>query len=101
MSTNKRLTRSTSDRTVAGVCGGLGEYFGVDPTFIRLGFALLAVLGGPGVLLYIILWIVMPEGRDTDFEWEDYDNGIVIEEPMDFEGAPKVKNTEKLKNDDL
>jgi phage shock protein PspC (stress-responsive transcriptional regulator) len=57
----KRLTRSTNNRMIGGVCGGIAEYFNVDPTLVRLAFVLLAMFGGPGILLYIILWIVMPE----------------------------------------
>jgi phage shock protein C len=57
----KKLYRSNSDKMIAGVCGGLGQYFGVDPTLIRLIFALLVVFGvGSGIVLYIILAIVMP-----------------------------------------
>ena len=57
----KKLYRSNTDKMVAGVCGGLGKYFGVDSTVIRLIFALLVVFGvGSGLLLYIILAIVMP-----------------------------------------
>ncbi|HIH74535.1 MAG TPA: PspC domain-containing protein [Methanosarcina sp.] len=57
----KRLTRSKSDRMIFGVCGGLGKYFGIDPTIVRLGFALLALLDGIGIVIYIILAIVMPQ----------------------------------------
>ncbi len=57
----KKLRRSRSDRMVAGVCAGLAEYFNVDPVLVRLVFVLLALAGGPGVLLYIVLWIIMPE----------------------------------------
>ena len=57
---NRSLTRSSSDRVIAGVCGGLGEYFGVNPLVFRLLFVLLALPGGaPGVLPYLILWLVM------------------------------------------
>jgi phage shock protein C len=56
----KKLKRSRSESMIAGVCGGLGEYFGIDPTLIRLVFVLLALLGGHGVLIYLILWIVIP-----------------------------------------
>ncbi len=59
-----RLTRSQTDSMIGGVCGGLGKYFGIDPTLVRLIFVLLAVFGGGGVAIYIILWIVIPlEGR--------------------------------------
>jgi phage shock protein C len=57
---NRRLTRSESDRMVAGVCSGLGRYLNIDPTIVRLIFVLMFLLGGHGLLVYIILWIVMP-----------------------------------------
>lgn len=57
----KRLYRSTKDRKIAGVCGGLAEYFGVDPTIIRVVFVALALPGGlPGVIPYVILWVIVP-----------------------------------------
>ena len=57
----KRLYRSKKDRMIAGVCGGLAEYFNIDPVLVRL-IALLFILGaGSGLLAYIILWIVIPE----------------------------------------
>ena len=56
----RRLYRSQRDRVLGGVCGGLGEYLGLDPTIIRLIFILLALLGGHGILLYLILWLVIP-----------------------------------------
>ena len=58
----KRLYRSTTDRKVAGVCGGLGEYFGVDPTIIRIIWVALVLGAGTGIIAYIIFWIVVPEG---------------------------------------
>jgi phage shock protein C len=56
----KRLYRSANDKMIAGVCGGLGEYFHMDPTLMRLLFVFLALLGGHGLLLYLIMWIVVP-----------------------------------------
>ena len=56
----KKLTRSEKERILGGVCGGLAEYFGFDPTLVRLVFVLLALAGGTGILVYIILWIIMP-----------------------------------------
>jgi phage shock protein PspC (stress-responsive transcriptional regulator) len=56
----KKLTRSYTDRMFGGVCGGLGEYLQVDSTLIRLIFVLLALLGGNGVLLYIIMLFIVP-----------------------------------------
>lgn len=56
----KRLYRSRSERMLAGVCGGIGVYFDIDPTVIRLLFVLFALVIGGGVLLYIILLIIVP-----------------------------------------
>lgn len=61
MSEHKRLTRSRTNRQLAGVCGGLGEYFGVDPTLIRIAFVLVTIFAGTGLLLYIILALIIPE----------------------------------------
>ncbi len=55
------LRRSRHDRVLAGVCGGLGAYFGIDPVLLRIAFIVLAVLGGPGIIIYLIAWLVMPE----------------------------------------
>jgi phage shock protein C len=56
----KKLYRSNTDKMIAGVAGGLGEYLDVDPTIIRLAFALLALIGGHGVLIYLVLWLIVP-----------------------------------------
>ncbi len=56
----KRLHRSRTERMVAGVCGGLAEYFGIDPTIVRVLWVLMVLLAGTGVLLYLILWIIVP-----------------------------------------
>ena len=58
----KKLYRSKTDRKIAGICGGLGEYFNVDPTLVRVGFVLLALPGGlPGFLPSLVLWLFIPE----------------------------------------
>ena len=48
---------------IAGVCGGLGEYFGIDPTAVRVGYALLSIFSAafPGILMYLVLWLLIPE----------------------------------------
>jgi phage shock protein C len=62
MSKIKKLYRSTTDKKIAGVCGGLAEYFGIDSTVVRLIFLFLLLPGGaPGFLPYLILWIAVPE----------------------------------------
>lgn len=57
----RKLYRSREDRVIAGVGGGLGEYFDVDPIIFRIAFVLLAIFGGSGLLLYIIGWLIIPE----------------------------------------
>lgn len=58
---DKHLHRSGSDRKIAGVCGGVAEYLGWDPTLVRLLWIFLTLAGGSGILIYVILWIVMPD----------------------------------------
>jgi phage shock protein PspC (stress-responsive transcriptional regulator) len=55
----RRLYRSKTDRMVAGVAGGLGEYFAVDPVWFRIAFVVLTVGGGAGLLIYLVMWIVV------------------------------------------
>ena len=57
----KRLERSSSDRVIAGVSGGLGRYFDLNPTFFRLGFVVLTLLGGAGILIYLAALLVVPD----------------------------------------
>lgn len=58
-----QLTRSPYNKVIAGVCGGIADYFGWDPTWVRVGYVLLSVFSAafPGLLVYIILAFVMPE----------------------------------------
>lgn len=58
----KKLTKSTRDRKLAGVCGGLAEYFEVDSTLVRLIWVVLFFCAGSGLLAYILAAIIMPEG---------------------------------------
>lgn len=57
----KRLTRSLTDRRLAGVCAGIAEYFDLDPTLVRVGWVFFSLLGGSGLLAYIICAIIIPE----------------------------------------
>jgi len=61
MSEPKKLYRSRTNRMVAGVCGGLGAYFDIDPTLIRLAVVFFSLWSGGGLLLYLIAWFVIPE----------------------------------------
>jgi phage shock protein PspC (stress-responsive transcriptional regulator) len=69
----KQLRRPLDDRIMAGVCSGIGRYFGVDPVLVRVVFAVLAVLTwGTALLAYPVLWFLMPEGpATTDPTWRD------------------------------
>ncbi|MFO7814526.1 MAG: PspC domain-containing protein [Halanaerobiales bacterium] len=72
----KKLYRSKKDQIIGGVCGGIAEYFGIDPTLVRLAFVLFALIEGAGIIAYIIAWIIVPErpkGPTTKSEEEIYD----------------------------
>jgi phage shock protein C len=56
----KKLYRSSRNRMLAGVCAGIAEYFGIDPTLVRLGWVVFCCLGGSGILAYIICAIIIP-----------------------------------------
>ena len=60
MAETRKLYRSRSNRQIAGVCGGLAEYFSMDATLLRVLFIVLAVLGGSGIVLYLAMWIIVP-----------------------------------------
>lgn len=61
----KRLFRSRNNKVIAGVCGGIGEYFNIDPVLIRLVWGILFFIGGAGLLGYIIAWIIIPESIES------------------------------------
>ena len=59
----RKLTRSSSNKMIAGVCGGIAQYFGVDPTLVRVGYVLLSLLSAafPGLIVYLVLAVMMPQ----------------------------------------
>lgn len=65
MGSGKRIFRSKTNRTICGVCGGIGEYFNVDPTIIRLAWVIFSLAGGSGLLAYFIAAVVIPEETDV------------------------------------
>lgn len=73
---NKKLYRSTTDRKIAGVCAGIANFFGIDPTIVRVVYALLSLFTSffPGIIIYIILCIIIPE-----------DNGMIDADIYDEE----------------
>ena len=68
MSTQKRLTRS-NDKMIAGVLGGVAKYFDMDPTVVRVLYVVLSIasVGFPGIIIYLIMWAVMPMEQPTQF----------------------------------
>jgi phage shock protein C len=61
-STRGSLRRSRDNRILLGVCGGLGEFFGINPIWFRIAFIIAAIPGGlPGILLYLLLWLIIPK----------------------------------------
>jgi phage shock protein PspC (stress-responsive transcriptional regulator) len=91
----KRLFRDVNSAWLAGVCAGLGKYFGIDATIIRLIFIALLFFGGGGVLLYIILWLIVPEARTTSEQLQMQGKPVTvgslkqIVDRADIEGAAK------------
>lgn len=65
----KRLTKSNHEKSIFGVCAGIAQYFDIDVTIIRLLFVLLTLAGGPGLLLYIVLAIVLPSDNRSETDW--------------------------------
>jgi len=69
----RKLYKSADDRVLAGVCGGIAEYFEIDSTLVRLLVILIVFLGGIGVIAYIIAWIIIPQNPDQSIEGtQDY-----------------------------
>jgi len=90
---SKKLYRSRKDQIIGGVCGGIAEYFGIDPTLVRLAFVLFALIEGAGIIAYIIAWIIIPErpeGRSSKSEEEVYDVELNSEDE-DEEGEYKAE----------
>ncbi|KKT26282.1 MAG: PspC domain protein [Parcubacteria group bacterium GW2011_GWA2_43_9b] len=84
---NKTLHLSQGDKIIAGVCGGLAEYFDIDSMIIRLLFILVVTLGGSGILLYLILWLIMPKSLK--------ESAVITEEKIkEFAGEVKEKAEE-------
>jgi phage shock protein C len=84
----KRLYRSRKDRMIAGVAGGLGEYFGIDPTLVRLGWVLLLIPGGlPGLVPYLLCWIIIPREPETTPLLPEQATSLQVDTPAAMGGA--------------
>ncbi len=82
---SKKLYRSTDNRWLAGVCGGLAKYFDIDPTLVRVIFVVLAFFGLGGAIIYLLLWVLIPQ-EPTDEELAMMDKVIdqeIAEEKAD------------------
>ena len=77
----RQLRRSRHDRVIAGVCGGIGEYFDIDPVLVRLVWVLFALMGGSGILAYVIATLIIPEERPGE-------EVPLVEVPPGNEAAP-------------
>ena len=95
----KRLYRNRENDMIAGVCSGIAEYLAVDPTAIRLAFVLLAFLGGSGISIYIVLWIIMPvKGSEAIKEVENSAKPApkkIAEKSTEKKSAPVSKSAAK------
>ena len=100
----KQLTRSETDRKIAGVCGGLAEYFGLDPTLVRVG-AVVAALMGWGLLAYIVMWIVVPKSSSVPARPDgtggsiDMSNALRIAEERYARGEITAEELAKIRDD--
>ena len=98
----KRLYKSRKNKMIGGVCGGLAEYFNMDPTIVRIVAALLCLLKGAGLIVYIIACLVMPY-NDEAFD-DDTDNlksaNINPDEEKKTSKKSKVKDEDKLHSDE-
>jgi phage shock protein PspC (stress-responsive transcriptional regulator) len=70
MSPARRLRRSRDERMIAGVIGGLAEHFGQDPALLRILFVIVSIVSAafPGILVYVILWLVIPEAEPAGLD---------------------------------
>jgi phage shock protein PspC (stress-responsive transcriptional regulator) len=65
----KKLRRKLRNKKVAGVCSGIADYFGIDSTLVRVGWAVFTCFYGAGLIAYLICWIIMPEDKDENISY--------------------------------
>lgn len=87
METTERLYRSTSNKVIGGVASGLADYFKIDVVLARVVFVLLAFFGGGGVLIYIVMWIIIP-GQNNQYTYQQrYNDGKTSNESSADDGV--------------
>jgi phage shock protein C len=97
----QRLTRSETDKVIAGVCGGLAEYFDVDPTIVRVVAVILALMGA-GILAYIVLWIAVPKASSVPSQPSGPEGGSIalrIAEERYARGEISADELSKIRRD--
>jgi phage shock protein PspC (stress-responsive transcriptional regulator) len=82
--TYRRMYRDPDHRIIGGVCSGLAAYWNMDPAIIRVVFVVLVLVGGSGLLIYLILWLVMPEAQTTAQKLEMRGEAVTIDSMKDF-----------------
>lgn len=88
---DKKLKRSRTDRVIAGVCGGVGEYFNIDPVIVRIVWVILAFIpGGPGFLAYLICALIIPEDDGVIYQNENKSSGVNTNNTSIFIGLALV-----------
>lgn len=80
----RRMYRDPDSRVIGGVCSGLAAYWNMDPAIVRVVFIVLVIIGGSGLLIYLILWIVMPEAQTTAQKLEMRGEAVTIDNIKDF-----------------
>lgn len=88
---NARLTRSNTDRLLAGVCGGIAAYLGVDSTLVRLAFIVLLLASGIGLPMYLILWVIMPLATDVNKS-----GSTIVQDNIEEMGLQVAKGVNRL-----
>lgn len=99
MTKSKKLYRSSSNRVLGGVAAGIAQYFDLDPTIVRILFIILLLFGGSGLLLYIILWLVMPSGSRQTISEASIKEGAKEIETKAKEYAQEFKDISRHKEE--
>lgn len=101
---NKTLSRSSTDRKISGVCGGIAEYLNVDSTIIRIAFVLIVLAGGFGLLLYIIAAIIMPMDYEVDNRHRNNDGYYNAQSANEYKSeqnaADAKENSDNIQSED-
>lgn len=91
-----RLTRSTTDRKIAGVAGGIAHYYGIDVSLVRVLFVLIALPGGISGLVYFVLWAILPEGPTTSTHRS---NAVTVAEERYARGEITAEELRQIRRD--